>query len=63
MKKNYVRPQIIVRNTCVKNYVVCASRDPEDEPEGASTWRKSLTKERNTSDDIWGSDSNEESVW
>ena len=59
MKKNYVKPQIITRNTCVKNYIICSSK--RTDLRGA--WEDMMTKDRNTGDDIWGSDSNEESAW
>ena len=64
MKKNYVKPQIVSRNTRVKNYIICASPKTQSTTTREMTWQEGqLTKDRNTSDDIWGSDSNEESVW
>ena len=66
MKENYVKPQIMVRNTNIKNYVICVSGGGGggDEPQNTTTgiWgKRQLTKDRN--DDIWNSGDDEASIW
>ena len=63
MKSTYVKPQIIVRTTRVKNYILSASK-PTKTAEPRGRWEDMLTKDRNASDEIWNSSSsNEESIW
>ena len=70
MKENYVKPQIMVRNTNIKNYVICGSRGggngdgDEDELRATPTgiWgKRQLTKDRNY--DIWNSGDDSGSIW
>lgn len=61
MKENYVKPQITIRNTCVKNYIICSS---EEEEYTVSTWENMRGKDRNASDEIWNSsDDDGASIW
>lgn len=63
MKKTYIKPQIIARNTRVKNYIVCASGTtptPKIQTESASIWSNQLSKDRN---EIWDSGDDEASIW
>lgn len=66
MKENYVKPQITIRNTCVKNYIICSSKN-KDEDEFTYTvgrWEDMRGKDRNTSDDIWNSSGDDgASIW
>ena len=64
MKENYVKPQIIVRNTHIHSYVICATGNP---PGGIvpgsdvhGDWADMYTKDRN---DIWDSGNDEASAW
>ena len=62
MKKNYVKPQTVIRKVHVKNYILGVStqtQSVENRWDGTGQFSQ-LTKER---DDIWGSESNEESAW
>ena len=65
MKENYVKPEIVIRNANIKNYIICTTpvgdppvEDPSFEP--ASIWSRQLTKDRN---DIWDSGNDEASAW
>ena len=63
MKKNYVQPQILVRNTRVKSYILSNSYKTTS-TESVTGVENMLTKDRNASDDIWGTSTDtEESVW
>ena len=62
MKENYVKPQITIRNTCVKNYIICSSKDKDKYT--VSTWENMRGKDRNASDEIWNSsDDDGASIW
>ena len=66
MKKKYVKPQIIVHNTNVKNYILNSSGTTPNPPstptpfEPASIWSRQLSKDRN---EIWDSGSDDEGIW
>ncbi|MCH5175659.1 MAG: hypothetical protein J1F40_07220 [Prevotellaceae bacterium] len=63
MKKNYITPQIIMRDVRVKNYVICSSGNNSNDVQETS-WDFQRGKDRNTSDDIWGTSTDkEESIW
>ena len=63
MKKNYVKPQITIRNTRIKNYVICATGNTGNTGYRTRemTWDAQLSKDRN--DDIWNSDDDGASIW
>lgn len=66
MKKKYLKPQIIVQNINVKNYILNSSDTTSDPPvpqsniEVASIWSRQLSKDRN---EIWDSGSDDEGIW
>ena len=69
MKKNYVKPQILVHNTRIKNYIICNSGGTQEPPGGGDhdedvlsvqevTWGFQRSKDRGTS--VW---ENDEGIW
>lgn len=67
MKEIYVKPQITIRNTCVKNYIICSSKEPDPIPTsevlngfGLGGDHAQLSKDR---DDIWNSGDDVGSIW
>lgn len=61
MKRIYIKPQIVERNTRIKNYLLTASDNTSKNVH--ADWTDMLTKDRNNGD-IWNSsDSEEESIW
>ena len=66
MKKNYIKPQIVTRNTQIKNYILSNSdgKIEGQKYEVTGMLKDMLTKERDTSSEIWGnSDSDDTSIW
>lgn len=64
MKEIYVKPQITIRNTCIKNYLICATGTPAnlstENGWGGSGVFSQLSKDR---DDIWNSSDDDGSIW
>lgn len=55
-------PQTVVRDVCIKNYIICTTGEPVPTNHVETSWDYQLTKDRN--DDIWGNSSgDEESIW
>lgn len=60
MKENYIKPQITIRNICVKNYIICSSKK---DTYTVGRWEDMRGKDRNASDDIWNSGDDGGSIW
>lgn len=67
MKAVYLRPETKMRQTCIKNYVICLSGKTPRTTQVETTWDNQLGKGRG--DDIWssgeeqGSDGGSGSLW
>lgn len=59
MKENYIKPQIVVREIRINNYILNLSDHTED----GGMLKDMLSKDRNTSDEIWESTEDTESIW
>ena len=62
MRKNYVKPQVLVHNTRVKSYILNNSYSGYKKTNIQSQIENILTKDRDSGDEIWGNNE-EENAW
>ena len=62
MRKNYVKPQVLVHNTRVQSYILKNSYGTNKDTDIQTLTEYMLTKDRDSGDEIWGNNE-EENAW